>query len=132
MRAKATQFNGIIFRSRLEAYMYRYLQLHYKPKIILYEPKKYSTSFYVPDFIVSSDEFHFAVEVKPTIDYANFKKYQRWMSFFTCIEHLKVVTNGEWKSISRDGQVTNDYWDRMTYIQAWNDVKSFINPKRFE
>jgi hypothetical protein len=126
MRAKATQYWHYTFRSRLEAYLYEYVYLKFDPEVLEYEPKHYSTEFYVPDFIVSSDKYHFSVEVKPTLEKADWNKYRKWMDIYTSIQAMFVFTKDEWEMLDKHGNYAKGEHDKMLYFQAINNVKEYL------
>lgn len=126
MRAKATQFQGIVFRSRLEAYSYEYLKLKHNPLCLEYEPKHFSLPYYVPDFIVSHNHYHFAVEVKPSLDKADWPKYKRWRRQFTSIDRFFVMTKESIEEYLSHGVTEVSKLDRLIYFQAINNVKEEI------
>jgi hypothetical protein len=80
----------------------------------------------VPDFIVSSDTFHFAVEVKPLMSKAQWKKYILWMQDFTSIESISVMTKDEYQTYYRDGRTEIGDHDKLLYFQAVNNVKEYL------
>ena len=126
MRAKATQYWHYTFRSRLEAYVCEYIYLKFSPEVLEYEPKHFSTTSYVPDFIVSSNTYHFAVEVKPLLEKADWPKYIEWMGTFTTIEALFVFTKDDWEMLDNKGNKAVGKLDKLVYFQAVNNVKEYL------
>lgn len=124
MRAKATRFGGFVFRSRTEAYAYEYLRLKYNPETLEYEPKHYSNENYVPDFILGSEKYHFAVEVKPILNKGNWSKYKQFMLDFTNIDSFYLLTPNEYEVLYRRwGRIVSGKTDRELWFQAINNVK---------
>jgi hypothetical protein len=92
IKAKATSYLGINFRSRTEAYAYEYFRTIYPNSIILYESKHYKYGYYTPDFIIGNHKLHIAIEVKPNFEKADFERYCTWMETFSCMDDFILWT----------------------------------------
>lgn len=80
----------------------------------------------MPDFVISHDRFHFAVEVKSSMDKASFPLYSLWLSEFTDIQKMLVFTQREAIAIYPHGTKLYENVDRMKFFQAVNNVKEYI------
>lgn len=126
--AIATEFDGIVFRSRTEAYFYEYIKLTYNPEVLEYEPAHFvGNTDYIPDFIVSGQDFHFCVEVKAKIEFAQWAKYRVWMDEFSAIEWVSVMTPSSCKRLLRSGRIMEERFNETTYKQAYNNIKHYIS-----
>lgn len=128
--AIATEYDGIVFRSRTEAYLYEYFKLTYPGAIILYESKHYATDEYTPDLIIGSDKLHMAIEIKPRMEFAEPIKYGAWLMTFSCMDDFIVATPRETKSFIDKRSITVPI-NEQRYKQAYNNVMREINPRGY-
>lgn len=121
-----TEYAGIVFRSRTEAYAYQYFRYTNVGSIILYESKYYSDRNYTPDFIIGDYEKHIAIEVKPQLEIGDRSKYDYWLNTFSCMDDFILWTPEGFRSFIYKNDCTYPI-DEVIWKRSFNEVQYFIN-----
>jgi len=130
LKAIATEYDGIVFRSRLEAIFYRYIQIdigrYNEPFGILYEPAEYKIKGWNPDFFVEHvGRFTCLVEVKPSREKLKVLNYVKAFDHFdidmvvTCCPDVMFL-------IHKNGKISYSLVNDVFYKQASNDVYHYL------
>ena len=123
--AIATEYRGVIFRSRTEAYAYEYFRNTYPKSAILYESRHYSLDGYTPDFIIGDYQRHLAIEVKPMLGYAEPERYIQWLETYSCMDDFIIWTPSVAMSIQYKNNPRYPV-DEKIWKQAYNTVKRLM------
>lgn len=124
IKAISTEFDGKVFRSRLESYVYQYFKILINEREISYEidyePVNYQTPTWNPDFSLTIEEHVKLVEVKPNQFCFDLFQYLPSLSTVDCIVLFcpEVIIN-----ISENGIITTESKIDRIWKQAINDVK---------
>lgn len=138
LKAIATTYDGIVFRSRLEAIFYRYWQLQVikHPKntwVLEYEPPNYSNDVWTPDLYLKyatpgySDPTKALIEIKPTTDRFRYDKYLPHFQLFN-IDLILLCEPSLIVSFSKSGTLEVGCPDELLFKQASNDVYRHVKP----
>lgn len=143
LKAIATKYNGIVFRSRLEAIFYRYFELDLQRidpdenYCLTYEPEVWKTKTWNPDlsFCYKTEQLEqpklVLCEVKPSAEKFNIFKYlpsfNEENNVCNYLDSILLACPESIIEICKSGSVHVIPIDEQLYKQASNDVYYEVN-----